>query len=251
MHAACSPSGAAMWLACPASITLTKGMERPSSRFAREGTAAHKVAELIIGGDPFLPDKVEVEGQEFVVTREMCRALRAYVHDIEYLRREPGARVFIEQRVVIPHTFSRVWGTVDCGVVTDRSLHVLDLKYGKGVAVDPESPQLKLYALGLMAMEGWDSVPYDLDVTLTVHQPRVGDGAPQTVHTTAGALELWHGLFVVPALERIQRGDTTERAGPHCRFCVRQKDCAAFARKHQERAATLFDDPVDNTSPPG
>jgi hypothetical protein len=36
-HAACSPSSAAMWLACPASVTRP-GHHRPSSKYAREGT---------------------------------------------------------------------------------------------------------------------------------------------------------------------------------------------------------------------
>ena len=74
-HAACSPSSAAMWLACPASVTLTKDMTRPSSKYAREGTAAHKVAEMTLKGDIFLPDKVTVEGNEYIVSPGMCRAL--------------------------------------------------------------------------------------------------------------------------------------------------------------------------------
>ena len=74
-HAACSPSSAAMWLACPASVTLTKDMTRPSSKYAREGTAAHAVAEMTLNGDIFLPDKVTVEGDEYVVSPGMCRAL--------------------------------------------------------------------------------------------------------------------------------------------------------------------------------
>ena len=41
---------------------------------------------------------------------------------------------------------------------------------------------------------------------------------------------------------RIKDGDTTEHAGPHCRWCVRKTECAAFAVKHQDRAAAAFDD---------
>ena len=52
-HAACSPSSADMWLACPASVTLTKDVTRPSSKFAKEGTAAHTVAEMTLNGRYF------------------------------------------------------------------------------------------------------------------------------------------------------------------------------------------------------
>src|SRR6266567_2526608 len=84
-HAACSPSSAAMWLACPASVTLTKDIPRPSSKFAREGTAAHAVAEMILGGDVFLPDRVKVENEEFIVSPGMCRALNPYVTHVQSL----------------------------------------------------------------------------------------------------------------------------------------------------------------------
>jgi len=64
-----------MWLACPASVTKTEDIPRPSSKFAREGTAAHSVAEMTIKGDIFLPDKVVVDGDEIIVSPGMCRAL--------------------------------------------------------------------------------------------------------------------------------------------------------------------------------
>ena len=72
-----------MWLACPASVTLTKDVPRPSSKYAREGTAAHAVAEMTLKGDIFLPDKITVEGDEFIVSPGMCRALNAYIGYVE------------------------------------------------------------------------------------------------------------------------------------------------------------------------
>src|SRR4029077_19641706 len=115
-HAACSPSSASMWLSCPASVTLTKDMTRPSSKYAREGTAAHKVAEMTLNGDIFLPDKITVEGDEYIVSPSMCRALNPYVTYVQGLMALPDARVFLEQRLVVPLTRGMVWGTMDCGV---------------------------------------------------------------------------------------------------------------------------------------
>ena len=153
-HAACSPSGATMWLACAASITKTRDVPRPSSKYAREGTAAHTVAEMTLKGDIFLPDKVTVEGDDYIVSPGMCRALNPYVTHVQNLMALPEAAVFLERRVIVPNTYSMVWGTLDCGVHAGDDLHIVDLKFGRGHIVDPEGPQLKLYALGLAAFAG-------------------------------------------------------------------------------------------------
>ena len=240
-HAACSPSSAAMWLACPASVTMTKDMVRPSSKYAKEGTAAHQVAEMTLKGDIFLPDKVTVEGDEYVVSPGMCRALNPYVTHVQSLMAVPGARVFLEKRLVVPQTFNMVWGTLDCGVQTEHwELHVVDLKFGKGVAVEPDTPQLKLYALALA--DHVDAKAPSTSVTLTICQPRAG-GTPLRSHvTTLRGLKSWRAQTVVPAVQRIKAGDTTENAGVHCRWCVRKTECTAFNNKHQGHAAAAFDD---------
>ena len=239
-HAACSPSSAAMWMACPASVTKTKDMPRPSSKYAREGTAAHTVAEMTLNGDIFLPDKVSVEGDEVIVSPGMCRALNPYVTFVQHLRDMPGARVFLEKRLVVPHTGGMVWGTLDCGVYTGEELYVADLKFGKGVAVDPGGPQLKFYALALAShvREHFDGTK----VTLTICQPRAGDTPLRSHAATLGELWQWRDFEVDPALRRIKAGDETENAGAHCRWCVRKTECAAFARKHQTHASAAFDD---------
>jgi hypothetical protein len=229
-----------MWLACPASVTKTKDMLRPSSKYAREGTAAHAVAEMILGGDVVLPDKVTVEGDEFIVSPGMCRALNPYVSYVQRLKALSGSRLFLEQRLVVPGTASMVWGTLDCGVHTGRKLFVADLKFGKGHVVNPDAPQLKLYALALAAHVR--EIRAKIQVTLTICQPRI-EGAPlRSYTTTLGDLGDWRHDEVYPAIMKIRDGDQTENAGAHCRWCVRKTECRAFAMKHQGHAASAFDD---------
>ena len=79
-------------------------------------------------------------------------------------------------------------------------------------------------------------------VTLTICQPRIGVDPLRSHVTTLGELQDWRDKVVLPAVTAIKAGDTTEHAGPHCRWCVRQTECAAFAVKHQDRAAAAFDD---------
>jgi len=239
-HAACSPSSANMWLNCAASVTLTKDIPRPSSRFAREGTAAHTVAEMTLKGDIFLPDKITVEGDEYIVSPGMCRALNPYVTHVQSLMAMRGALVFLEERLAIPGTLGMVWGTMDCGVSSGGDLHVVDLTFGRGPIVDPDTPQLKLYALGLAGLV--DAKRPKARVTLTICQPRVGSEALRFHTTTLGELQDWLETEVQPAIMHIRDGETTENAGPHCRWCVRKTECRAFAQKHQTHAASVFDD---------
>jgi hypothetical protein len=230
-----------MWLACAASVTKTAGMTRPSSKFAREGTAAHTVAEMTLKGDIFLPDKIMVEGDEFVVSPGMCRALNPYVSFVQALQALPNVTVVLEKRLVVPGTFGMVWGTLDCGAhVPGGPLFVVDLKFGKGVAVDPSSPQLKFYALALAAHVGAEDP--DTIVSLTICQPRIGGEPLRSYACSLGELWQWNDFEVNPAVKRIAAGDTTENAGSHCRWCVRKTECAAFANKHQTHAASAFDD---------
>lgn len=228
-----------MWMACSASVTLTRDMPRPSSRYAKEGTAAHKVAELTLQGDIFLPDKIEIEGDEFIVSPGMCRALRPYIDHVQSLTALPGAEVVLEKRLVVPHTYGMVWGTLDCGVHVPGDLFVVDLKFGRGVAVEPDTPQLKLYALALAEHVG---ALANTAVVLTICQPRVGDQPLRSYYASLGALRDWSEIAVRPAVRRIKAGDTTENAGSHCRWCVRKTECVAFAAKHQTHAASVFED---------
>jgi hypothetical protein len=221
------------------SVTLTKDVTRPSSKYAKEGTAAHAVAEMTLKGDIFLPDKVTVEGDEFIVSPGMCRALNPYISHVQGLMTLPDAEVVLEKRLVVPNTYKMVWGTLDCGIYVFDSLHVV-AQFGKGHVVDPDTPQLKLYALALAQhVEGPTA---KTDVTLTICQPRAGCQPLRSHRTTLKALRQWRDDEVRPAVSKIKLGDITENAGPHCRWCVRQTECQAFARKHQNYAASAFDD---------
>ena len=49
----------------------------------------------------------------------------------------PYTELVLEKRIKVPDTFGMVWGTLDCGAFVEGEMHVVDLKFGKGVAVDP------------------------------------------------------------------------------------------------------------------
>lgn len=240
-HALASPSSATMWLNCPASVTKAAGRVRPSSKYAKEGTAAHRIAEGIINGDPFPPPRITVEGDEFLVTRDMLRYLNGYISFVEGL--QAGGDVWIETRVGLTYTHGIVWGTADCIGHSGNDLTIVDLKYGKGVPVQPDSAQLKIYALG--AMDHLQIFPDT--VNLVVFQPRL-EPEPKFHFMDFNEIIDWGSNELRPAVKRLEVNDQTEKAGPWCRWCVRRNECAAFASRTSDTAADLFDDGVDLTT---
>jgi hypothetical protein len=232
-----------MWLHCPASITLAEGRTRPSSIYAKEGTAAHKIAELLIGGDMFPPYNLTVEGTEFVIGKQMLDYLHKYVDFVQGLQTQ--GHVWIETRVGLTYTNGLVWGTADCiGHDWKNSvLTIADLKYGKGVPVGPDSAQLKIYALGAM-----DHLQIFPDwVKLMIFQPRLEE-EPKVHMMDFGSILEWGANHLRPAVRRLEEGDTSEVAGPWCRWCVRRNECAAYASKRSASASDIFDDGLDTTS---
>jgi hypothetical protein len=230
-----------MWLNCPASITLAAGRTRPSSKYAKEGTAAHMIAEMILGGEIFPPGKVTIEGTEFIVGMGMLKALRPYLDFVLDLSAD-ASELYCETRVSFGGDDGIVWGTTDCIALTGSVLDVVDLKYGKGVNIDPDSAQLKIYALA-----AWQSLWPDMpirQVNLTIIQPRM-DAEPKTHRMRSKDLLDWENTKLVPAIRRIEDGDTTEKAGSWCRWCIRKNECSAYASHRVNIAAEIFDDGVD------
>lgn len=244
-HAAAGPSSSTMWMQCPASITLAAGRTRPPSVYAMEGTAAHTIAEMIIRGELFPPRKIVVEGKEFIIDTPMYRALRSYV-DFAFRIINDADEWHCEKRVGIQWPYFRdlVWGTTDFAARTDTHLDIVDLKYGQGVLVSPDSAQLKIYAIAAYHTL-W---PDDLieTVSLTIVQPRV-DARPKTHTMTGEELGVWAEEQLRPAMHRIVRNDHTEVAGSWCRWCVRKSECKAFANHKNSVAAEIFDDGIDFT----
>lgn len=240
-HAAASPSSADMWMNCPASVTKAEGRTRPSSLYAKEGTAAHQIAQMILAGELFPPGRITVEGSEFIVGLPMLKALNPYVDFIQKLQ-DGGAEVRVEQRVGVKWSKGVVWGTTDCVAKGGDVLDIVDLKYGKGVAVDPDHPQFKIY--GVASIHTFYPKAPIKTVRLTVVQPRINP-VPQTVEMSALDLYRWSRDELKPAVERIVKNDTTEKYGHWCRWCVRRGECTAFKNQKNTQAAEIFDDGVD------
>lgn len=235
-HAPLSPSAAARWTACPASVRLAAEEPESTSIYAEQGTAAHAYAEILarrgLLGDSRAVDMIMwdktyrhlFEREDF---QDMQRHTHAYVdHLRRMLEARPGAELLLERQVKtgIPSC----WGTADAVIVSDEAIEVIDLKYGAGVPVSPvENSQLKLYGVG--ALEEFDILGDVEVVGMTIFQPRVGDGHAARWEMPADELRVWRDSLLPVATEALAGSDRFGPSAAACRWCPVAGKCRAQA----------------------
>lgn len=247
-HALLSASSAHRWLHCPPSALLSAKVADTVSDAALQGTAAHALAEWKLrralndhpGFRPRSPwNDAEME--------EYTDDYRDYVLSQIAEARETTADplVLIEQRLDFSHLVPGGFGTGDCLIVADGTLHVIDLKYGLGVLVEAErNPQMMLYALG--ALHLFDML-YDIDqVALTIFQPRRDNVSTWTI--SVAELNDWAEHTLKPAAELAANGEGEFCAGSWCQFCKIAPPCQARAEANLQLAQYEFAPPAELSS---
>ncbi len=224
-HAILSASSSSRWLACPPSARINAELPETTSVYAEEGTQAHALAEKTLKG--YLaggPAEVQSDNEE------MKEAVQRYVDVcIEKINAakaaSPDAVVHVEFRLDFSTYVPDGFGTGDMVIVSDKSLEICDLKYGKGVPVSAEgNTQMRLYALGAVEEFG---MLYAFDtVYMTIIQPRLDSVSTDTL--SAGKLLDW-GRSIIPIATLAYDGKGDFQAGDHCRFCKFRPRCKALA----------------------
>ena len=261
-HAALGPSSAHRWMACPGAPAAerearSRGLvDDSSSPAAREGTAAHAVAELELRrrvlGEPVAAETAgwhelyDVEYEWGVMVSE-TRPYVDYVEALYEAAREAdpaGAQLWLESRVEpVP---GRVWGTADATVIGDGQVHVVDLKYGRGVRVEaPSNPQLRCYMLGALDIAGL--LEPVTTCTGTIVQPRHRDGghiSSESLRTEE--LQAW-GARLLEAVAATDAPDAPRVPGDdQCRWCAAQAVCPERTRS---LAADVFGEARQSSIP--
>ena len=244
LHALLSASSSHRWLACPPSARLCESFEDKGSEYASEGTDAHTLCEYKLR--KALGEKVKdpTENLEFYDS-EMERCAEDYAAYVLELVEKVRAVcldpvVLVEQRLDYSRFVESGFGTGDCVVIGDGTLHVVDYKHGKGVEVSAErNPQMMCYALG--AMELFDGI-YDIDtVTMTIFQPRRENVSVFTM--TKADLYSWAENVLAPTAKLAYAGEGEFSAGEHCRFCKAKAICRKRAEYNLELARYDFQPP--------
>jgi hypothetical protein len=152
----------------------------------------------------------------------------------------PDPQALIEQRLDFSKYVEGGFGTGDCVVIADGTLHIVDYKHGQGVLVEAEdNPQMKLYALG--ALEIFDGI-YDIDtVSMTIYQPRRDNISTHTVFKES--LYQWAEEILKPAAELAYAGEGEYNCGDWCQFCKAKYDCRKRAEANMELARHDFKRP--------
>lgn len=177
-HARISMSGLKRITACPGSVPLSEGLPNKSSPYAEEGTKAHTLAEMWLRGETNIP--AEYLGSAWSENLKHVAVYTKHVRDVQV--QDQDSILHIEQQVAVS---TEIWGTADAVVWLPKfkELHIIDLKFGAGVAVDADTPQLKGYALATMLT--FDEYTPE-KIVATIVQPRCHhpDGPIRSVEYT-------------------------------------------------------------------
>ena len=243
-HALLSASSSHRWLNCPPSARLCEGYDDKGSNFAAEGSDAHSLCEYKLRKALGMEAKDPTEDLTWY-DAEMEESASGYVALVMELVAEAKKTcsdpvVLIEQRLDYSKYVQSGFGTGDCVLIADGTLHIVDFKYGRGVLVEAEdNPQMKLYALG--ALEIFDCL-YDIDtVSMTIYQPRRANVSTFTL--TRQELLDWAETVLVPTAELAYAGNGEYHCGEWCLFCKAKADCRERARANMELARYEFRQP--------
>ena len=244
-HSFLSPSASHRWLLCTPSARLhAKLIERlgdQSSEFAAEGTKAHALSELKLRLANGEINQFRYDAEKKLlgeISREMEGFTDQYVDTVLerlYAARKicPDARLFIEQKLDMTPWVPACFGTSDAVIVTDSTLEVIDLKYGKGVPVSAiGNPQARLYALG--AINEFGVIYSFYTVRETIIQPRLDSITEETMPVQD--LLAW-GEAIKPTAKLAYEGKGEYHSGEWCRFCAAKAIC----KERATQAMAIFE----------
>lgn len=259
-HAQLSPSKRHRWAVCPGSIREeAKYPDQPSGPAAIDGTHSHTLLETCIKAaltDPGLMVDYELTDHEGTFTVDEARAARVRVA-VDYIRdRSLGGLIPVvaEQRVNPQYLLGRddLSGTVDCQIIGDDWIEIIDYKDGMGVVDAEDNPQLEQYALGVLASYRLPrNVEYPVKtVRMTIIQPKLATRGMEPITS-----------FEVPTsvlLDKIgtivrQAAATDAPDAPlvpgesQCKFCKAKGGCAALANNVMKEVGIMFQPVVTQT----
>jgi hypothetical protein len=245
-HALLSASASSRWLNCTPSAVLESRIGEQSSSYADEGTTAHLLAEIMLQNEFGLITNLEYHSKlRAVIENEYYNdSMSEYVSDyvafvVERFNGYRNAAIFLEQRFDLSDWVPFGFGTSDVSMAAPGVLEIIDLKYGKGVAVfAEENKQMMLYALG--ALKEFNYLGDVELVRMTICQPRIDNTS--TWEISAAELLKWGETEVRQKAELAYGGEGTLQVGDWCRFCKVKSTCKAMAEQQLQLAMLEFDD---------
>jgi hypothetical protein len=212
------------WMRCPGSVRLCRSVAARESVYASEGTHAHEEAQRCF------ETHCHTNDPELALYVDHCRNLM-----------ELADRYWIEQPVSLEsfNAPAPMWGTLDFAAYISRrrELHIVDLKYDKGVWVNAKgNTQLEFYTLGAIALVN----AFVVKVLTTIIQPRFQNADPIRSAVLDPVELAEFSIELMAAAKKTLEPDAPAVTGSHCKFCPAQTACLAYQNLRQQKAYHEF-----------
>ena len=236
-HAILSPSSAKRWIHCTPSALLAEEAGSKSSVYTEEGTLAHEIAEHALtqylngSYDPIMDEALPIKDEHLknpLFSIDMANYIREYCDFVigegyEMQKQDGMCRTFLERRVDITDFAPDSFGSVDVTLVSGRTIHIIDLKYGAGVRVSAHmNEQMLMYALGTLKSLESDHIE---KIRMTIAQVRLDHY--DTFEMSKGELLDWADKVLKPAAKAAMQGIGKQVIGSWCGFCPVKAQCRA------------------------
>lgn len=232
-HRRFAASAAERWFLCPGSIRMCDGAPERRSPYAEEGTQAHELLERRLR-----LEKIDIAKEEMWDATQVV-----FDHVMRYaFSGTTPTDVVVEEQFLVPSKVApgQVGGTVDVLVyqAVEKTLHVIDFKYGSGVPVEVKgNKQLRTYGVAAINSDfGWKIEK----VILTIIQPRAfhPDGPIRSEELSVADLIDFHA-DIEQAVSRCLVQEAELAPGEaQCRWCP----AASFCPAREEQALAVVGD---------
>lgn len=240
-HALLSPSSSYRWLNCTGSARQCESYPNKDSIHSWRGTVLHEMAELMLSelaipspGSKFIcPDD---ESIVYELTTEDIGHVETYVDWVLAESKRLHVKPKVENKLDMGDWIPEGSGTGDVVFAPFDEIVIVDAKFGTGVKVDADSPQLLCY--GIAAYDEFGS-PLTERVRCVVVQPGLNHVSEHTYtieeieerrqHINKQALLAWNGAGGL-------------KAGPWCKktFCPHIRHCDALQAEAMAKARDVF-----------
>lgn len=233
---------------CPGSVALVQQMpERPSSKYADEGTLLHNVIAQILDSDTAVPEDFlgERVGEQELTPDLIDEKLLPALAALDEVDPDDRMQYMVETMVEFGDILPGVFGSTDLlGRIENRAI-VLDWKFGDGVMVEAEeNEQLMFYAAAAMRTAHW---VFDgaTEIECVIVQPP----SIRRWVTTPERIKRFERELLA-AVKEAQRPDARIVLGDHCRWCAAKPICPQMtgavqritAKKIQDLSVTQIND---------
>lgn len=245
-HAKFAASKSERFLNCPGSIAAEEDLpEPPESRYAAEGTRAHKLFEIWL-------NHLNKSTTTFTIPKGypqgMVGPVRIAVDEAKRLKGILNGEMHSERKVSLAYIHEDAYGTLDLRFVEHFGvLYIFDYKHGAGVPVDIRNNSSKsIYnhntQLVFYAMASAHEYNYDFaEIRIGIIQPRAlhAEGPIRSASLAPKLLKGYEELYR-RGIERASAPGARRQPGEWCRWCRAKETCREFKRIANSDAAQAF-----------